>query len=123
MGFRSKAFCKVWEIAKISDTNTKIRISISRKNKQTGDYEQDFSGYVNCVGEAAAKKALLLKEEDSIQLGDVDVKTKYDGVRKVTYTNFFIYSFESDGNSPAPTRRDSRDVSEGFNEDERPLPF
>lgn len=94
MGFRNGAWAKCWEIAKISDTNTKIRISISRKNQQTGDYEQDFSGYVNCVGEMAAKQALQLEEGARIRLGEVDVTTKYDGVRRTIFTYFHVYSFQ-----------------------------
>ena len=95
MGFRSKNYCTVWEVESISDTNTKARISASRKNKQTGEYETDFSGFVNFVGTAAAKKALSLKEKDRIRLGDVDVTTKYDKEKKVTYTNYKIFSFET----------------------------
>lgn len=54
MGFRTGAFAKVWEVTPMSDTSTKVRISVSRKNKQSGEYEQDFSGFVlahwNCGG-------------------------------------------------------------------------
>lgn len=42
MGFRTGAFAKVWEVTPMSDTSTKVRISVSRKNKQSGEYEQDF---------------------------------------------------------------------------------
>lgn len=101
MGFRTGAYAKVWEVKPFSDTSVKLRLSVSRKNKQTGEYEQDFSGYVNAVGTAAAKKAACLKEGDRIKLGDVDVTTKYDGEKKVTYTNFKLFSFELDGDSPA----------------------
>ena len=57
MGFRNGAFAKVWEVTPVSDTSTKLRISISRKNKQTNEYEQDFSGFVLAIGTAAASKA------------------------------------------------------------------
>lgn len=75
MGFRTGAFAKVWEVKPFSDTSVKLRLSVSRKNKQTGEYEQDFSGFVNAVGTAAAKKAASLKEGDRIKIGDVDVTT------------------------------------------------
>ena len=87
MGFRTGAWAKVWEVKPMSDTSTKIRMSVSRKNKQ-GEYEQDFSGFVLAIGTAAAHKAAGLKEGDRIKLGDVDVSTKYDRDKKVTYTNF-----------------------------------
>ena len=84
MGFRTGAFAKVWEVTPMSDTSTKVRMSISRKNKQSGEYEQDFSGFVLAIGTAAAKKAAGLKEGNRIKLGDVDVTTKYDKEKKIT---------------------------------------
>ena len=79
----------------------KLRISISRKNKQSGEYEQDFSGFVNAIGTAAAKKAACLKEGDTIKLGDVDVTNKYDKEKNITYTNFAVFSFDLDGEDGA----------------------
>lgn len=103
MGFRTGAYAKVWEVTPMSDTSTKVRMSVSRKNKQSGEYEQDFSGFVLAIGTAAAHKAASLKEGDRIKLGDVDVSTKYDREKKVTYTNFKMFSFdvENGGNSSA----------------------
>lgn len=125
MGFRTGAFAKVWEVKPISDTNVKLRLSVSRKNKQTGEYEQDFSGFVNAVGTAAAKKAGGLKEGDRIKIGDVDVTTKYDAEKKVTYTNFKMFSFELDGDSNAPKPNNTEpqpSVDSGEVDDSR-LPF
>ena len=102
MGFRTGAFAKVWEVKPFSDTSTKLRISVSRKNKQSGEYEQDFSGYVDAVGTAAAKKAACLKEGDRIKLGDVDVVTKFVKEKNTTYTNYKMFSFELDGDTAAP---------------------
>lgn len=100
MGFRTGAYAKVWDVKPVSDTGTKIRMSVSRKNKQTGEYEQDFSGFVMAIGTAAAGKAARLREGDRIKLGDVDVSTKYDKEKKITYTNFKLFSFEvEDGGS------------------------
>ena len=94
MGFRQGAFCTVWSIEPATETRTKGRISISRKNKQTGEYETDFSGFVDFIGTAAANKALGLKEKDRIKLGDVDVTNVYNKEKNVTYTNCKIFSFE-----------------------------
>lgn len=124
MGFRTGAYAKVWEVTPMSDTSTKVRLSVSRKNKQTGEYEQDFSGFVLCIGTAAAGNALKLKEGSRIKLGDCDVSTKYDAEKKITYTNFKLFSFEdadsegtqTDNTAPQPT------VDEGELDDSR-LPF
>lgn len=128
MGFRKDAYCTVWSVEPVSDVQTKARISISRKDKQTGEYTEDFSGFVSFFGTAAAKKAATLKERDRIKLGDVDVRSKYDKAKNITYYNFNVYSFEvqngAGGNrsggaqpsSPQPT------VDEGNVDDSR-LPF
>lgn len=92
MGFRKEAFATIWSVESTSDTLTKARISISRKNKQTGEYDTDFSGFVSFVGTAAAIKAAGLKEKDRIRLGDVDVTNKYVKEKNITYTNYKIFS-------------------------------
>ena len=124
MGFRTGAYAKVWEVNPMSDTSTKLRISISRKNKQTGEYEQDFSGFVLCIGSAAARNALKLKEGSRIKLGDCDVTTKYDAQKQITYTNFKLLSFEAEeGNSsPQVNTAPQPTVDEGEIDDSR-LPF
>lgn len=94
MGFRKDAYCTVWSVDPVSDVQTKARISISRKNKQTGEYEDDFSGFISFFGTANAKKAAGLKERDRIKLGDVDVRSKYDKSKNITYYNFNVYSFD-----------------------------
>lgn len=128
MGFRSNSYATIWSVEPVSDVQTKARISISRKDKQTGEYTDDFSGFVSFFGTAAAKKAAALKERDRIKLGDVDVRSKYDKEKNITYYNFNVYSFETQnrtggGNtngaqpsSPQPT------VDEGNIDDSR-LPF
>lgn len=106
MGFRSGAYAKVWDVTPVSDACTKIRVSVNKKNKETGEFEQDFSGFVMCVGTAVAKKAsLLTAKQSTIKLGDCDVSTRYDKAKDVTYTNFKLFSFEevdNDGNKNTP---------------------
>lgn len=94
MGFRNGSYATVWDIKTVSDYNTQIRISIDRKNKQTGEYEQDFSGFVSCLGSAVASKAASLKERQRIKLGNVAVSTFYNKEKGVTYYNFKVFDFE-----------------------------
>lgn len=127
MGFRKDSFCVIWSVEPVSDTLTKARISISRKNKQTGGYDTDFSGFVSLIGTAAAKKAASLKEKDRIRLGDVDVTNKYDKDKNVTYTNFKIFNFETQseidgGNSASTSTEPEKTVDDGEIDDDR-LPF
>lgn len=124
MGFRKDAWATCWGVEVKSDTLTQVRISTSRKDKQTEEYVQDFSGFVAFVGTAAAKKAASLKEKDRIKLGDVEVTTKYDSDKKVTYTNFKCYNFatqdEGETISSAPAEPQPT-VDEGVDDDR--LPF
>lgn len=125
MGFRTGAYAKIWKVEPFSDTSTKLRISISRKNKQSGEYEQDFSGFVSAIGTAAAKKAACLKEGDKIKLGDVDVTTSYNKDKNITYTNYKIFSFDLEENSdaaPKATTEPQPSVDSGEIDDAR-LPF
>jgi hypothetical protein len=123
MGVRTGSYAKVWAVEPKSDTNTTVRISISRKNKQTGEYEQDFSGFVSFVGTATAKKAACLKEGDRIKLGDIDVTTSYNAEKKITYTNFKCFSFETEeANTTTNTSEPQPEVDSGEVDDDR-LPF
>lgn len=125
MGFRTGAYAKIWKVEPFSDTSTKLRISISRKNKQSGEYEQDFSGFVSAIGTAAAKKAACLKEGDKIKLGDVDVTTTYNKEKNITYTNYKVFSFDLEENSesaPKVATEPQPSVDSGEVDDAR-LPF
>ena len=70
-----------------------MRLSISRKNKETDQYEDEFSGFCMFIGEARAK-AEHLKERDRIKLGDVDVTRRYDKEKNREYYTFKVFSFE-----------------------------
>ena len=104
MSFRNGAWAVAWSIEKKNDNVTKVRISTSRKNKMTDQYETDFSGFVDFIGKDAAQKALQLHEKDRIKLGDVSVTNRYDKEKGVTYTNFACFSFETqDGGGQRPS--------------------
>lgn len=124
MGFRKDAWATCWGTEPKSDTLTNVRISTSKKDKQTGEYNQDFSGFVAFVGTAAAKKAAALKEKDRIKLGDVEVTTKYDSEKKITYTNYKCYNFELQNGGGSESSTSSIEsqpvVDEGLNEDKLP---
>lgn len=125
MGFRKDSYATVWSVETVSDTLTKARVSISRKNKNTGEYEQDFSGYVSFVGTAAAAKAAKLKEKDRVKLGDVDVSNRYDKEKGKEYTTFKVFSFELQDGSPssAPAINNPVSVVDSGEPDEDAFPF
>ena len=98
MGFRTGAWAKVWEIEPKSSTWVKGRVSISRKNRQTGEYEQDFSGFVDFTGTACASKAETIQAGDTIKLGDIDVVRVWNKDQQKEYINYKIFSFDFDEN-------------------------
>lgn len=106
MGFRTGAYATIWEAPKpVSETLSKARISISKKNRQTGEYETSFSGYVAFCGTAAVNKASKLQVKDRIKLVDVDVENKYDNVARKEYWNARIWSFEEVNDEPQSNSR------------------
>lgn len=122
MGFRHGSYAKIWEVKEISNTLTRCRISISFKNKQSGEYEQDFSGYVAFVGTGCASQASALHEGDRIKIGDCDTTTKYDKEKKTTFYNFKVFSFEKqEDDKPSGHAPDSGEVDEPV--DDSSLPF
>ena len=127
MGFRKGAYCTVWSVEPKGNTMTKVKLSISRKDKNTGEYITDFSGFATFSGTAAANKAATLKEKDRIKLDDVDVSSKWNEEKKVMYYNFKVFSFDmadgsgNRGNSPQ-SNSPQPEVDNGVLDDSR-LPF
>lgn len=101
MGFRQNGFCSVWSVepSKTGKT-TRVRLSSSRKNKMTDEWEQDFSGFCTFIGKAH-DMAQSLKPKDRIKVLECDVGTTYDKEKEKEYVNFKVFDFEmADGSSP-----------------------
>ena len=96
MGFRIDAYAKVWEVED-KGNYSEAKISISKKNKQTNEYETDFQSKVRFVGQAHTCK---VKANDRIKIKACDVSNKYDKEKKITYTNYVIFEIETDGEQP-----------------------
>lgn len=106
MGFRTGSWASVWSVEEGRGNTMKVRLSTSRKNKETNEYEQDFSGFCTFIGTAKAK-AEKLKPKDRIKLGDVDVTTWYNKEKGVEYVTYKVFDFETSdgsGNSDASTK-------------------
>ncbi len=98
MAFRDNAYATVWETRTTKGNSINVRLSTSYKNKQTDQYETDFSDYVFFSGEAA-KKAAGLKEKDRIKLLQTSVTSKWDKEKKVNHYTFAVWDFEPAENS------------------------
>ena len=124
MGFRKDAYATIWEVKRITDTFVKARVSISRKNRDTGKYEPEFEDFIAFSGTVAANKAMALREKDHIKIGDCEVKNKYDPEKKVKYYNFLVYSFELANGTQNPAQQEPAspqpDVDDGEVDDSKP---
>lgn len=115
MGFRQDArFVKVWEVENKGNYHV-VSLSTSKKNKETNEYETDFSNkFVRFIG-TAHTLAADLKKGDVIKLGSCEVTNKYDKGKNTTYTNYLVYSFEKEGsNSSSNANQSAPKSSDGF---------
>lgn len=127
MGFRTGSFASVWQVEPGRGKTTRVRVSTSRKNQQTGQYEQDFSGYCVFIGNAHARAAML-KERDRIKLGEVEVTNRYDKESGKTFHDYKVFSFDmaeavGSGNAQASRTAANRVEDNPVESDDEALPF
>ena len=92
--FSAGSYAKIWEVKAINKNYSDIRISTSKKDKETGNYTQDFGGFVRMVGQAHDQMSYL-NEGDRFKIVRCGVENKYDKEKKVTYNNFIIFEVEA----------------------------
>lgn len=100
MAFRNGAYAKVWEISN-EGKYSKARISTSKKNKETEQYETDFNGFVKLLGQAHNKG---VQADDKIKIVSCEVQNKYDKEKKVTYWDCIIWEVETEETETAPKK-------------------
>lgn len=128
MGFTNGAYATIWEVDQKSAGLTRVRLSISRKNKETGVYEQKFSGYVAFAGSAVAARAAKLHERSRVRLVRTDVENVWNAEQRKEYTNFYVYEFEDVtdtpvGSSPSYSDPTPVGIDDGDPEEDNDLPF
>lgn len=119
MGVRQGSYATIWSVEDKGNWSN-VRLSTSRKNKQTDAYEQDFGGFVRFIGDAH-KNAGSLAERDRIKFGEVEVTNTYNKEKNVTYTNVACFTFEkaeSNASSQAKTAPKSSKRVEQVDEDD-----
>lgn len=113
MGFRANAFATVWSIEETNSPNvTKVRLATSKKNKKTGEWEQDFGGFCRFIGEAN-KNVAKLKEKDRIKILECEVTNNYNKEAKREFVDYTVFSFEMADGSSAATKKAVDDPVEG----------
>ena len=109
MGFRQDAYARVFSVDNKGKYST-CNLSISRKNKETDQYEVEFQdGYVRFVGKAhdAINSVDVPSKGLNVKITSCDVTRKYDAESKKTYINYVVFGIEvqdgsAKGNSSAP---------------------
>ena len=104
--FANWAYARVWEVKRVSEKYSDVRISTSKK-QDDGSYKDDFSGFVRMIGKA--HKALdYIHENESFRILSCGVESRYDKETKKTFTNFLIFDAEpSDNNKAEPELKGS----------------
>ena len=100
MGLRTGGYLTVWEVndkGKYAD----CRCSSSKRNKQTKEYETDFSGYVRFIGKAHDVAIALQGEHPKVKVGEFEVTNNYSKEKGVTYTNFAVFTCDPEENAAA----------------------
>ena len=121
MSFSNNAYAKIWKVEK-HDNYTKVNMSTSKKNRDTGEYETDFSGFVNMIGKAH-KLAESLEANDRIKILSCEVTTKYDKAKDTKYTNFTIFDWEPAGTSAGEPKQLNVEEPVVEEQDDEALPF
>ena len=130
MGFRVDAYAKIWAVKDCGNYH-EVQMSTSKKDKRTDQYETDFSSnFVRFIG-TAHEQAKTLNDGDRIKIGSCETTNKYDKEKKVTYTNYLVFSYEmADGSNtsqkpkstsnPTTGKDGFMNIPDGMDED---LPF
>ena len=136
MRFGTGKYAKIWELKKGNGNYYTAEMSTSKKAKDKNGneiiengktkYETDWSDkFVRLVGEAA-RAAEGLSAGSSVKIGNCEVTNKYDKEKKVTYTNYVIFSFEDNNSSRNTYSKSSTgggfmNIPDGVEDDD--LPF
>lgn len=122
--FSNGAYAKIWKIVNKSAKYVDLNISTSSKDKLTGKYSSDFSGYARFIGKAFS---INYEEGMSVKLISVGVTQKYDKVTQKKYTNFLVFDAEiaeKNGETPKPAQTKSPfDTPNNIENEDEQLPF
>lgn len=128
-------YARVWNVTK-KEKYSEVRLSTSKKDKNSGKYKQDFNhNFVRFVGKAHRDISELNIPEKgmSIQILDGETTNEYNKEKDVTYTNYMVYDFtpaeQGGGNnnasqkSSAPAAQKTTAKHQPVEDDSDELPF
>jgi hypothetical protein len=94
MAFGSGQFMKIWEVAD-KGSYTEVSMSSSKKNKQTGEYETDFSSkYVRFVGKAYQQRPMKDQRIKITECAVTNVYQKNGEKQFLKNPSYVVFSYE-----------------------------
>ncbi len=108
MGFSVGNYAKIKEIKETKDTYTVAKISFSKKNKATNEYETNFIGVARFVGDAHKQRPMV---DQKIKITACDVTNCYVKDGKIEFPErpqYVVFGYElQDGVAPTQVRVES----------------
>lgn len=102
MGLKVNGRAKVWE-KDVHEKYTDVKVTTSKKDKRTDEWETDFSRKVRFIGHAHTK-ARDLNEKDSIIIKELEYTYKWDNEQKRAYDRVIVWDFDlADASNHADT--------------------
>lgn len=105
MSLRSGAYATIWEVRNNNGT-VSVNLSTSRKDKTTGNYVTDWSGWMTVYADQDAM--LQLPRKTRIIIGDFAVSNRYDKETHQTNTHYSLFGYRLVDTAP---RNDAATVS------------
>ena len=107
MGFHNGAYATIWSVED-KGNYTKVQMSTSSKNRETGEYETDWSDFASFVGGAhKMAKEIGLKKQDRIKIVGGDEKNRYDKASNRKWYNHVVFEFESADSNKGSVKTDA----------------
>ena len=109
MGFSVKdangrgGFARIWK-AEDKGRYSVVQLSTSKKNKETDEYETDYSDNFARFISTAHEKLASMTLPATIQITSGEVTRRYDGIKKKEYIGTLVYAFDEVDNSK-PTQK------------------
>lgn len=129
MGFSSGSFAKIKEVVEKQPNYTVCKVTVTKKNRLTNEYELQFSAHCRFVGNA--HKSVPLKDQ-RIKITSCDVTNCYkdkDGNLQFTKNpQYVVFGYELQESKDTPTQQPFNPYDNGVNfedlsSDSSDLPF
>lgn len=122
--FGNDAKGRIWKFSKIEDKYADCQFSTSAKNRQSGEWETDFSANIRIIGKDKVDKirnVVIPKGGIKIQITKCGVTRIYDREKDTNYERFLVFDFLlEDEPQQAVNADDFMIIPEGIEEE---LPF